>query len=131
VAWKFRLPNLISNPVGKGSELPMEYLWDLYSVRITIEMAGEKLIFSTIPYLARQLSVRKVVPTLTSMSTEIYLSMDGAKQPGDMRFILVPAGAVRPAGGCSWHCIALHRSACRGELQARWERRRGLQVPEV
>jgi hypothetical protein len=24
----------------------MEYLWDLYLVRITIEMAGEKLIFS-------------------------------------------------------------------------------------
>jgi hypothetical protein len=24
----------------------MEYLWDLYSVRITIEMAGVKLIFS-------------------------------------------------------------------------------------
>jgi hypothetical protein len=50
VAWKFRLANRISNPVGKGSELPMEYLWDLYSVRITIEMAGGKLIFSAIPY---------------------------------------------------------------------------------
>jgi hypothetical protein len=24
----------------------MEYLWDLYSVRITIKMAGGKLIFS-------------------------------------------------------------------------------------
>jgi hypothetical protein len=24
----------------------MEYLWDLYSVRITIEMVGGKLIFS-------------------------------------------------------------------------------------
>jgi hypothetical protein len=51
----------------------MEYLWDLYLVRITIEMAGGKLIFSVIPYLARQLSVRKVVPTLTSTSVEIYL----------------------------------------------------------
>jgi hypothetical protein len=29
--------------------LPMEYLWDLYSVRITIEMAGGKLIFSAQP----------------------------------------------------------------------------------
>jgi hypothetical protein len=58
----------------------MEYLWDLYSVRITIEMAGGKLIFSAVPYLARQLSVRKVVPTLTSKSAEIYLSMVGAKQ---------------------------------------------------
>jgi hypothetical protein len=45
VAWKFRLSNRISNPAGKGSELPMEYPWDLYSVRITIEMAGGKLIF--------------------------------------------------------------------------------------
>jgi hypothetical protein len=58
----------------------MEYLWDLYSVRITIEMVGGKLIFSTVSYLARQLSVRKVVPTLTSKSAEIYLSMVGAKQ---------------------------------------------------
>jgi hypothetical protein len=31
-------------------------------------------------YLARQLSVRKVVPTLTSRCVEIYLSMAGAKQ---------------------------------------------------
>jgi hypothetical protein len=34
------------DPAVKGSELPLEYLWDLYSVRITIEMAGGKLIFS-------------------------------------------------------------------------------------
>jgi hypothetical protein len=27
----------------------MEYLWDLYSVRITIEMAGGKLIFGAVP----------------------------------------------------------------------------------
>jgi hypothetical protein len=33
-----------------------------------------------VPYLARQLSVRKVVPTLTSKSAEICLSMAGAKQ---------------------------------------------------
>jgi hypothetical protein len=44
----------------------MEYLWPRYSVRITIERAGDEPIFSAIPYLARQLSVRKVVPTLTS-----------------------------------------------------------------
>jgi hypothetical protein len=66
----------------------MEYLWDLYSVRITIEMAGGKLIFSALPpYLARQLSVQKVVPTLTSTSVEIYLSMAGAKKLGDTSFI--------------------------------------------
>jgi hypothetical protein len=76
-------------------------------------------------------SVRKVVPTVTSTSAEIYLSMAGAKQLGDTRFILVPAGAVRPAGVCSRHCIALHRGACRGALQARRERRRNLQVPKV
>jgi hypothetical protein len=128
MARKFRLPNRISNPAGRGSELPMEYLGDLYSVRITIEMAGGKLIFSSLPHLAHQLSVRKVVPTLTSMRAEIYLSMVGL---GDTRFILVPAGVVRPVGVCSRHCIALHHGACRGALQARQERRRSLHVPEV
>jgi hypothetical protein len=49
----------------------------------------------------------------------------------DTRFILVPAGAVRPAVVCSGHCIASHRGARRGGLQAWWERRPGLQVPEV
>jgi hypothetical protein len=46
-------------------------------------------------------------------------------------FILVPAGAVRPAAACSGHYIALHRGARRGGLQAWWERRPGLQVLEV
>jgi hypothetical protein len=76
-------------------------------------------------------SVRKVVLTLTSKSVEIYLSMAGAKKLGDTGFILVPARAVRPAVVCSGHCIVLHCGACRGELQARRERRRSLQVPEV
>jgi hypothetical protein len=76
-------------------------------------------------------SVRKVVPTLTSTSAEIYLSMADAKQLGDTGFILVPVGAVHPAVVCSRHYIALHRGACRGALQARWKRRRSLQVPEV
>jgi hypothetical protein len=66
------------------------------------------------PYLARQLSVRKVVPTLTSKSAEIYLLMTGAKKLGDTGFILVLAGAVRPTVVCSRHCIALHRGVCRG-----------------
>jgi hypothetical protein len=73
--------------------------------------------------LVLKVSVRKVVTTLTSTSTEFYLSMAGAKQLSDTSFILVPAGAVRPAGVCSRHCIALHHGACRGELQARRERR--------
>jgi hypothetical protein len=46
-------------------------------------------------------------------------------------FILVPAGAVRPAAMCLGHCIALHRGARRGGLQAWRERRPSLQVPEV
>jgi hypothetical protein len=60
------------------------------------------------------LSVRKVVPTLTSRCAEIYLSMAGAKQLVTLGFILVPVGAVRPVGVFSGHYIALHRSACRG-----------------
>jgi hypothetical protein len=46
-------------------------------------------------------------------------------------FILVPAGAVHPAVVCSGHCIASHRGARRGGPQARWERKPGLQVPEI
>jgi hypothetical protein len=84
-----------------------------------------------VPYLARQLLVQKVVPTLTSNSAEIYLSMAGAKQLSDTGFILVPGGAVRPAVVCSRHYIVLHHGACRGGLQARWERRPSLQAPEV
>jgi hypothetical protein len=49
----------------------------------------------------------------------------------DTRFILVPAGAVRLAVVCSGHCIASHCGARRGGLQAWWERRPVLQVPEV
>jgi hypothetical protein len=49
----------------------------------------------------------------------------------DIGFILVPAGAIRPAAVCSGHCVALHRGARRGGLQAWQERRSGLQVPEV
>jgi hypothetical protein len=57
--------------------------------------------------------------------------MAGAKQLVTLVFILVPAGAVRPAVVCSGHYIALHHGARRGGLQARRERRSGLQVPEV
>jgi hypothetical protein len=77
------------------------------------------------------LLVRKVVPTLTSNSAEIYPSMASAKQLVTLVFILVPAGAVCQAVVCSGHYIASHRGACRGVLQARRERRLVLQVPEV
>jgi hypothetical protein len=44
---------------------------------------------------------------------------------------MVPVGAVGPAVVCSRHCIACTVVLVEGWLQARWERRRGLQVPEV
>jgi hypothetical protein len=76
-------------------------------------------------------SVRKVVPTLTT-NERWDQPLDGSVlATKDTGFILVPAGAVRPAVMCSRHCIALHRGARRGGLQAWRERRPGLQVPEV
>jgi hypothetical protein len=97
-----------------------------------LEIYKQKLIFSAYPpYLARQLSVRKVVPTLTS-NERWDQPLDGSVlATKDTGFILVPTGAVRPAVACSRHYIALHRGARRGGLQAWRERRPGLQVPEV
>jgi hypothetical protein len=57
--------------------------------------------------------------------------MAGAKQLVTLDFILVPAGGRTSSRVCSRHYIALHRSACRGGLQARRERRSIFQVPEV
>jgi hypothetical protein len=57
--------------------------------------------------------------------------MAGAKQLVTLGFILVPAGAVCPAGVCSGYYIALHRGARRGGVQARRQQRSGFQVPEV
>jgi hypothetical protein len=58
--------------------------------------------------------VQKVVPTLTSTSAEIYLSMVDARQHVDTSFILVPAMGRASSRGRSRRCIALHRSTCRG-----------------
>jgi hypothetical protein len=44
----------------------MEYLWPRYSVWITIERVVGADLQRASPYLACQLSVRNVVPTLTS-----------------------------------------------------------------
>jgi hypothetical protein len=46
---KVQAPELDFESGWEGSELPMEYLLDPYSMRITIEMAGEELIFSEVP----------------------------------------------------------------------------------
>jgi hypothetical protein len=76
--------------------------------------------------------VRNVVPTLTS-NERWDQPLDGpVLATKDTGFILVPAGAVRPAVVCSRNYIALHRGAARrGGLQAWRERRPGLQVAEV
>jgi hypothetical protein len=58
--------------------------------------------------------VRKVIPTLTSKSAEIYLSMAGAKQHNDKGLSWFRPWAVRPVGVRSGRCIAVHRGACRG-----------------
>jgi hypothetical protein len=52
--------------------------------------------------------VRKVVSTLTSTSTEIYLSMAGAKQHDDTSFILVPTlGRTSSRGALKvLYCVA-------------------------
>jgi hypothetical protein len=44
----------------------MAYLWDVISMRVTIETAGEESVTARPPYLARQLSVLRLVLTLTS-----------------------------------------------------------------
>jgi hypothetical protein len=57
--------------------------------------------------------------------------MAGAKQQMTRGLSWFRPGPVRLAVMCSMHYIALHRGACRGELQVWRERRRVLQVPEV
>jgi hypothetical protein len=61
------------------------------------------------------LSVRKVVPTITSKSAEIYLSMAGAKQHNDTGLSWFRPWAVRPAAVRLGRCIAVHCGACGGE----------------
>jgi hypothetical protein len=52
--------------------------------------------------------VRKVVPTLTSKSAEIYPSMVGAKQLVTQVFILVPVGGRTSSSGVlgALYCVA-------------------------
>jgi hypothetical protein len=56
----------------------------------------------------REVSVRKVVSTLTSKSAEIYLSMAGAKQHDDAGFILVPVVGRTSSRGAlkALYCVA-------------------------
>jgi hypothetical protein len=73
----------------------------------------------------RQLSVWKVVPTLTSTSAEIYLSMASAKQHNDTGFILVPAmGRTSSRGALEvLYCVAslcLQRGATSEAGEEEW-----------
>jgi hypothetical protein len=58
---------------------------------------------------ASRLTVRKVIPTLTSKSAKIGLLIAGAKQHNDTGLSWFRLWAVRPAGVRSWRCIAWHR----------------------
>jgi hypothetical protein len=94
-----------------------------------------------------RVSVRKVVLTLTSKSAEIYLSMAGAKQlvtrglswfrpepyvqQWYARDTILRCTVVLAEGSYKRDGRGGRASACRGELQARRERRQGLQIPEV
>jgi hypothetical protein len=46
---KVQAPEPDFEPGWEGSELPKEYLWPWYSMRITIERAGDVSIFSASP----------------------------------------------------------------------------------
>jgi hypothetical protein len=57
--------------------------------------------------------------------------MAGAKQLVTLGFVLVPAGGHTSSRGVLEALYHVHRGARRGGLQAKRERRSGLQVPEV
>jgi hypothetical protein len=80
--------------------------------------------------LGGYLSVRNVVPTVTSSKRQ-GLSLNGRCQEiRDTRFILVPAEGRTSSSGVleALYCSAPGVPVV-GLLQARWERRRDLQVP--
>jgi hypothetical protein len=102
-----------------------------YSVRITMEGVDGGLTFGAhVPHGGRQLSVRNVVPTVTSNKRQ-GLSLNGRCQATkDTKFILVPARGPYVQQWCARGTILLStRVPVVGRLQARRERRRGLQVP--
>jgi hypothetical protein len=113
-------------------EFEMSKMGELqFFLGLQIKQSKEGTFVHQAKYTKDIVSVRKVVPTLTSKSAEIYLSMAGAKQ-------LVTRGLswFRPVPYAQQWCargtiFALHSSACRGGLQARRERRSGLQVLKV
>jgi hypothetical protein len=66
-----------------------------------------ELIFSVVPYMACQLLVRKVVPTLISRSVEIYLLMVSAKQLVTRGLSWFRTGRTSRSGVLeALHCVA-------------------------
>jgi hypothetical protein len=88
----------------------------LFHIRILFQYKKTQPAGSKTPPL--YLSVRKVVPTLTITSAEIYLLMAGAKQHNDTGFILVPVV------GRTSSRVALEALYC----VAPWCLQRGLQA---
>jgi hypothetical protein len=97
----------------------MAYLWDIISIRITIDNAGEGSITARNPLPgAKIVGTNKLVSTLTSKIDVINLLMVGAKQHGDMGL-----SWFRPRGRTSSRlrvCVVLRCTGggCRGGLQA-------------
>jgi hypothetical protein len=75
------------------------------------------------------LSVRNVVPTLTVLSAEICLSMVGAKQLKTLGLSWFRPGSYVQQGCARGTILLCTGVPVVGRLQARWERRCGLQVP--
>jgi hypothetical protein len=86
----------------------MEYLCDLYSVWITIEMADGKLIFSARPPPGAPTVGTESSPDTPITSAEVYPSMAGAKQHNDTGFILIPVvGRMSSRGALkALYCVA-------------------------
>jgi hypothetical protein len=75
---------------------------------------GGLILGACLPHGGRQLSVRNVVPTLTSNKRQ-GLSLNGRCQAIRNRVLSwFRPRAVRPAAVCSRHYIAQHRGACSG-----------------
>jgi hypothetical protein len=99
-------------------------------VRITIEGADDGLTFSArVPHGGRQLSVRNVVPTLTSNKRCGLPSMVGAKQLTTLGLSWFRPGPYVQQGCARGTVLLCTGVPVVGWLQARRERRRGLQVP--
>jgi hypothetical protein len=98
------VPGMEALPIGQ-IDLPITF-GDLQNFRI--ETLTFKVVGFSGTYHAILLSVWNVVPTVTSKSVKIYLSMAGAKQHNDTEFILVPVVGRTSSRGAlgALYCVA-------------------------